>query len=211
MTIEAVGENFHSTSFEKARTKAWSLLKALAKTAEEGISEEDLKSLTEYKAKALGLEKWWHPIKIRFGVNTSKSFREPSRPDVTLKKEDLFFLDLGPVFDAHEADVGQTFKLNDENFKNPAEEVFHELKELWFHQGLSGEALYQEACNKANERGLLFNLKMAGHRLSDFPHALHHKGSLKDFEAHPAPQRWILEVHLLEKDHSGGYFFEDIL
>lgn len=157
------------------------------------------------------VEKWWHPVKIRFSKNTVKSFREPSQENITIEKGDPFFLDLGPVFSGHEADVGQTFLLGEPNFKNPAEEVFYELRSLWENENLKGTELYQKACHLAKERGLIFNLKMGGHRLSDFPHALHHKGQLKDFDTTLLKKRWVLEVHLIKEDHSMGYFFEDLL
>lgn len=207
MSREAVGPQFNEKLFDQARQKGWELLHTLSSQVTEGMTESELLNLS----KKHSVEKWWHPTKIRFGMNTQRSFREPSEEGIKIKNGDLFFLDLGPVFEGHEADVGQTFRLGDPNFKNPAEEVFHELKILWVKDSLQGVALYEAACELAEKRGLLFNLKMGGHRLGDFPHALHHKGSLKDFEQVPQKERWILEVHLIERDHSMGYFFEDLL
>lgn len=59
--------------------------------------------------------------------------------------------------------------------------------------------------------GYLLNDKMQGHRLGDFPHALFHRGNLKDFERPPQRMLWVLEIHLLEPDSERGYFYEDIL
>jgi Xaa-Pro aminopeptidase len=219
MTTENVGESFQEDLFLAARTKAWILCAELAAQAKPGMREADLKSCLETLAKNAGVEKWWHPIKIRFGQNTLCSFRDPSDDQVTLKDEDYFFIDIGPVFSNHEGDVGQTYFLKNgkiqRDFKNPAQVVFLKLKELWEKEGITGRELYERACLLSGELGFEFNTKMAGHRLSDFPHALHHKGSLKDFEKRPKEQRWILEVHLLKKENepveSRGFFFEDLL
>lgn len=209
--VQNVGPHFRENLFEDARLKAWKFLNFLSSQVEEGMTEKDLQEVCEAEMQRTSIEKWWHPIKIRFSQNTTKSFREPSLEGIRIQEGDLFFIDLGPVFFNHEADVGQTFCLGDPDFKNPAEEVFHELKVLWEQQGLKGTELYERACDLAKERGLIFNLKMGGHRLSDFPHALHHKGQLKDFDTTPQKKRWILEVHLIDEDQKEGYFFEDLL
>lgn len=213
--MEAVGEKFKRDLFLTARTKAWELCYQLAAQVTVGMKEADLKEELEALALKEGVEKWWHPTKIRFAKNTRCSFRDHSDDSVTLAKDDIFFLDIGPVFHDHEGDVGQTFCLKDGNilqdFKNPAEVLFHELKDFWKNDGLSGEALYKRACEIAELQGYEFNLRMAGHRLSDFPHALHHKGALKDFEEKPQNDRWVLEVHLLDNSKDCGYFYEDLL
>ena len=215
MTIENVGEQFQEDLLLAARREAWKLCSQVAQLARPGMSEMDLKVALEKEAKVAGVEKWWHPIKIRFGKNTQCSFRDPSDDQVTLKSDDIFFLDIGPVYQNHEGDVGQTFMLKSgslaKDFNNPAEQVFKRLERLWKQEGLTGSALYEKACEYSNELGLEFNLKMAGHRLSDFPHALHHKGALKDFDNKPRKQRWILEVHLLDPKNARGFFFEDLL
>jgi hypothetical protein len=50
-----------------------------------------------------------------------------------------------------------------------------------------------------------------GHRVSDFPHAAIHAGSLADFDQSPAALRWILEIHLRDPQRRFGAFFEDML
>jgi hypothetical protein len=58
---------------------------------------------------AEGMERIWHPSIVRFGANTLKTFRQRPAPDTVLGADDMFFVDLGPVFDGHEGDVGDTF------------------------------------------------------------------------------------------------------
>lgn len=173
------------------------------------ISEADIHTLI--KESFSEGTKFWHPHKVRFGQNTRCSFRDPSTPDIQLQKGDLYFIDMGPVIDGHEADVGQTFCLGNPTFKNPAELLFRKLEKIWREEGLTGLALYDHARKLAKETGYILNDRMQGHRLGDFPHALFHRGGLKDFESSPHEMLWVLEIHLLEKNNKRGYFFEDIL
>lgn len=210
-TIEAIGPSFSLQKFEAARKQAWAMIDKLSAFAEPGMLSENFIELLEDPQFFSEREKWWHPIKVRLGKNTQCSFRDKNLEEPRLKLGDLFFFDIGPVFYGHEADVGQTFCLGDRNFKNPAEEIFKELKEVWKKEKLTGEALYERGVQLASSRNLEFNPKMVGHRLSEFPHGIHHKGSLGTFDQCPLPDRWILEVHLVDKKQEIGYFFEDLL
>ena len=42
------------------------------------------------------------------------------------------------------------------------------------------------------------NLDIKGHRVSDFPHAIHRGGDLGDFEHYPNAGLWILEIQIAE-------------
>ncbi len=55
------------------------------------------------------------------------------------------------------------------------------------------------------------NFDLPGHRVSDFPHAAIHTGSLADFDASPSAMRWILEIHIRDPKGAFGAFFEDML
>jgi methionyl aminopeptidase len=47
---------------------------------------------------------------------------------------------------------------------------------------------------------------LPGHRISDFPHAAIHTGSLAEFAMTPAAMRWILETHLVDPKRRFGAF-----
>jgi hypothetical protein len=208
-TVENTGSNFNPHKFLYARKQAWAGLLNLANSISAGDTEELIKEkhLDFFPEQT----KAWHPPKVRFGKDTTCSFKEKSTHLQPLEEGDLFFFDFGPVIQAHEADVGDTFRLGDPSFINPAKEVFKECEKLWLESNLSGEALYGKAQIFAEAKGLVLNPKMAGHRLSDFPHALHHKGSLASYQSNPSEMLWVLEIHLIEKNDSKGYFYEDIL
>ncbi|MDA9189720.1 (Fe-S)-binding protein, partial [bacterium] len=87
---EGNGDKFNEDTFLKAQAKTKEFLRKLAGTILPGMSEDDVH-------KQLDKLSTWHPSKVRFGPNTTKSFREKSFP-YRLKEEDIFFLDLGPVW-----------------------------------------------------------------------------------------------------------------
>jgi Xaa-Pro aminopeptidase len=213
---ENVGENFKPDLIEKCRDRTWELVYAIAKEVRPGQTEKDLEELSKAIFTEFGVEKKWHPSKLRIGVNTLKSFREISEPDVVLKENDLFFIDIGPVFFGHEGDCGKTFSIgNNKEHKDvilASEEIYNEVKICWKETGKSGADLYEFAKSCAKKRGYLMTLTGAsGHRIGDFPHAIHHKGLLSNFNDKPTSQRWILEIQIRHPEKPFGAFYEDML
>jgi Xaa-Pro dipeptidase len=100
--------------------------------------------------------------------------RESSRPCRTRRRREIF-LDLGPVFEAWEADFGRTFVLGDDPLK-------HKLRrdvETAFAQGkrhfepspdITAKELYEYAQSLAKEAGWEFGGPIAGHLIGQFPH-----------------------------------------
>jgi len=214
--LENVGESYQDDLIEKARAKTWDLVFALAKEVRPGHTEADLEEISKKLFAEFGVEKKWHPSKLRIGVNTLKSFREISEPDVVLKENDLFFIDIGPVFYGHEGDCGKTFVLGN----NPehgaiikaSEDIHNEVKVCWKETGKTGTELYEFAQGCAKKRGYIMTLQGAnGHRIGDFPHAIHHKGNLIHFDKKPAANRWILEIQIRHPEKPFGAFYEDML
>ena len=46
---------------------------------------------------------------LRFGVNTLNAYRVKSNPGVVLGEDDIYFIDIGPVWRDWEGDGGDTF------------------------------------------------------------------------------------------------------
>lgn len=213
---ENVGSNFREDSLRSAQEQAWKAVRETASKLKPGDSEKDAAAVLKAVLKEHGVEKIWHPPQIRFGPNTVQPFGKKGLEDVVLQTNDVFFLDIGPVFFGHEGDVGTTFVLGNNpdhhRIVKDAKTVFDEVKAEWERTGLSGEALYIFAAKRAQEKGWNLSLEGAsGHRVSDFPHAIHYRGKLKTFEGQPTPNRWILEIHLQEPGGKFGAFHEDLL
>ena len=64
---------------------------------------------------------------------------------------------------------------------------------------------------QARAMGWELNFDLPGHRVSDFPHAAIHTGSLAELAISPSEMRWILEIHLRDPQGRYGAFFEDML
>lgn len=213
MSNENVGTSFSLEKLLRAQSRTIELVRKCADQVKPGMTEEDTHLLLKQELDVFGSEKLWHPSKIRFAENTLKTFREKSIPDIVIKDGDPFFFDIGPVFDGHEGDYGETFICGQS--KNASaltcEVVFKHTAQAWREDKLTGVALYEVAQKKANELGFELNLDMDGHRLGDFPHALHYKGGLGEQTNNPNANLWILEIHLRHQTKPYGCFFEDIL
>jgi len=209
---ERTGLSFELESYLNARKDSWHKLYQLNDYISKhyvSVLEEDVHlKIKEVFGNDI---KFWHPHKVRFAQNTKCSFKDKSTPHIKLQEHGKYFIDLGPILESHEADVGQTWSVGDKTFRNPAQVLFNKLEEIWLKEGTTGEELYNKARELAHQQGLVLNEKMQGHRLGDFPHALVHRGGLGEFEHSPKEMLWVLEVHLIDENLEEGYFFEDIL
>lgn len=212
---EAVGEAFELDRMRAASALSWRGVAIMRERFQPGLRESEARVLAESILRDLGMQRLWHPTHIRFGVNTTKTFREASDGDPILGEDDIFFVDIGPVFDGHEGDVGATFTTGTDPEKAAcaaaAENLFREVSAAWKERGLSGQALYDFAAAHAQQNGWRFNLDIKGHRVSDFPHAIHRGGKLADFDSLPAPGVWILEIQIAHPTKPFGAFYEDLL
>ena len=81
----------------------------------------------------------------------------------------------------------------------------------WRDEDLSGDALYAFAASAAERRGWRLNATLGGHRIADFPHKLHYSGELAAIPFLPAPDAWVLEIHIVHPTGRFGAFAEDLL
>lgn len=214
-TIQDVGTAFDIKKYLDARKKTILAVKEVASMVQPGMSETEGQSLVDEVLAKHGVEKKWHPTKFRIGSNTTRSFREKSEEGVVLKEDDLFFIDIGPVFDGHEGDYGETFVTSNNpdylKIKKASEDVFHTTASKCRDEGLTGIELYEFAEAYAKDLGYELNLKMSGHRLSDFPHAVYFRGNLGSSDIKPKKDLWILEIHIRHPEKDFGAFFEDLI
>jgi hypothetical protein len=93
-----------------------------------------------------------------------------------------------------------------------AESIWHEVRNRWLQETISGEGLYRFAETCAESRGWRLSLDQAnGHRVSDFPHAIHIRGTVEEWKEKPARNRWILEIQICHPIRPFGAFYEDLL
>lgn len=212
---EAVGDRFDPQLMQHARERSWAALQGIRARMRPGISEDEAKTMAAEVFRELGMERLWHPVIIRIGRNTTKTYRERSEPDVRLGENDLYFIDLGLVFAGHEGDVGDTFVTGDSPqlhaCADAARQLFQQVADAWRTQGLSGEALYDFAERQAEAMGWRLNHEIKGHRVSDFPHSVHKAGDLGELADRPSGGLWILEIQIAHPTEPFGAFYEDLL
>ena len=214
MGIQDFGGNFSLEKLIQARNIAREITYELSSMIRPGMTEDEAHVLYKSICSKYPIEKQWHPPKIRFGPNTICNFKDQSAP-YTLQEEDIFFIDIGPVIDGHEADYGETFTVGEiyeeKNIAHTSKKVFEEVVNYWNINRVCGEELYDYASERAEHYGYILNLGNDGHRIGDFPHHIHFKGGIPEMDEVIAPNAWILEIHLLNQTRTYGAFFEDLL
>jgi Xaa-Pro aminopeptidase len=212
---ERVGPDFSVDGMLMARQKTREAIRQIAARVEPGMVEEDAVDLAKGILTQSGLTLSWHPTRVRFGANTIKPMRQPSAPGVVLQADDIFFIDIAPRAGAWEGDGGASFVVGEQEdyarCARDAQRLFHDVRAFWAREQASGQALYAYADKTARAMGWELNFDLPGHRVSDFPHAALHTGSLASLDATPSAMRWILEIHLRDPQHRFGAFFEDML
>jgi Xaa-Pro aminopeptidase len=214
-TREAVGKRYDPILMRQARARSWDVLQGIRERMRPGISEEEACIEAAGVFRELGVERLWHPTLIRIGTDTTKTFRKKSDPALRLGENDSYFIDLGLVFDGHEGDVGDTFVVGHAAERQACAEaartLFHAVADAWRTRGISGQALYAFAHQRAQAMGWRFNHAIKGHRLGDFPHAVHRAGDLGDLDARPSTGLWVLEIQIAHPTEPFGAFYEDLL
>lgn len=214
-SIHSVRESFQLDSYLDARRKTIELLEEVALEIKSGMTEAEGITLINNKFEKFNVSNKWHPTKLRYGVNTLKSFKEPSALDIILGDDDHFFIDIGTVFDGYEGDFGRTFVLgediNKKRIKDASEEIFYLSQDYWRKNKATGIELYNYAEALATKMNYQLSRNMDGHRLGDFPHQVFYRGGLAECNESPVANLWVLEIHLLDLENKMGAFFEDVL
>ena len=138
------------------------------------------------------MRRGWHHIIVRCGPNTTKDFMEKSEPGVVLGDNDIFFVDIGPIYGDTEGDAGDTFVFGDDpdhlRAKKEVRQIWDEVRDKWFADGHHGQGALRLRHSVAAGYGWKFNMDLSGHRLSDFPHSAHYDGPLAEVDVPAQPQ-----------------------
>ncbi|QKZ04416.1 M24 family metallopeptidase [Pseudomonas eucalypticola] len=212
---EAVGPDYSIDAMRHAQAMTWRAIEQLSQRIEPGMLESHTCALGKQVLKDLEMQRIWHPLLVRFGANTLKTFKQRSDGDPVLGENDIFFIDMGAVWQGHEGDAGETFVTGDDPAMaacaQAAKTLFQRVEAQWRSQRMAGPDLYRYAQEHAQAMGWTLNLDIKGHRVSDFPHAIHRGGDLGDFEHCPNEGLWILEIQIAHPTLPYGAFYEDLL
>lgn len=193
-----------------------------------GKSESELAAeVVEIARKHFGIEKFWHKKIVRTGPNTINSY-SANPPDLVIQKNDILFLDFGPIFEGWEADLGRTYVLGNDplklKLKKDVEAAWHEAK-AWYDEqtSLTGAEYFNYATRLAEKYGWEFGGEIAGHIVGHFPHEQLDPDDL-GLDVHPDnhsdilqpdkegnARHWILEIQFVDRVNNIGAFFEQLI
>jgi Xaa-Pro aminopeptidase len=192
-----------------------------------GRTEREIeKEIYAIALEQFGVEKHWHKRIVRAGANTL-TLAADNPPVRDIEPDDIVYVDLGPVFEDWEADLGRTYILG-HHPGGPLVEalpVVFDRVQAHYHASpdITGADLYAYAQKAAEEAGWRFGGVIAGHLVSEFAHALipGDKGlnriqpgntkRMRDPDELGRERHWILEIHLVEPNGSYGGFYERLL
>ncbi|KIH92781.1 hypothetical protein SPBR_03191 [Sporothrix brasiliensis 5110] len=219
----------------EAQNKAAALFADIARDMiRPGISEKQLTdAIYQVGRDKYNVRTHWHRRLVRSGPHTLAMFSDTTE-DRVLAADDILYVDLGPVFEAYEADFGRTFVLGDDPHKIALRDalapLWHAIKaEFDARPDITGAQLYDVAvrltreAGEASGRGWTYGNVFCGHLVGDFPHeripndkitlymAPGNHAPLRGRNAKGQQRHWILEIYL--RDDTRGYagFFEQIL
>jgi methionyl aminopeptidase len=213
--LEGNGEKFSLDSLMEVRARTRKAVHLIAEQVQPGMAEEQAKAIARDILQGMGMRRGWHHIIVRCGPNTTKDFMERSEPGVVLGENDIFFIDIGPIYEDTEGDAGETFVFGEDpdhlRAKKEVRLIWDEVRETWFAERITGKGLYDHAIEVAAGYGWKLNMDLSGHRLSDFPHSAHYDGPLAEVTFCPNPNLWVLEIAIAHPDRTFGAFYEDLL
>jgi len=225
-----VSDSERRAALEAAEARALQMFTAIeaAGLVRAGVSERQVED--EIKALALkdfGVTTHWHRRIVRSGPNSITTAGD--HPEVRMiEADDIVYLDLGPVFEGWEADIGKSYALGSDARKHAlVAELPRQFEKLQAHYranpDITGAALYDFAVRSANEAGWQFGGVIAGHIVSEFAHAQipgakpltriypDNLEPMSNPDGNGNPRHWIGEIHLVAPDGSFGGFYERLL
>lgn len=230
MRKEPMGEPMRRARLIEAETRGMALFDAIERAGilRPGRSELEVdRDIFELAERDFGVKQHWHRRVVRAGANTLCTFYD-NAPVATIADDDIVYLDLGPVFEDWEADIGRSYVVgNDPDKKRLVADLSRAFDVVQAHyhatRDITGAALYAFAQATAKELGWEFGGTIAGHIVGEFPHA--QIPGDKDFHRispkNPRPlcipdalnrtRYWILEIHLVDRAKQIGGFYERLL
>lgn len=174
-----------------------------------------------------GIDQYWHKKIVRTGPNTLYPYNG-NPPDLVIQKDDILFLDFGPIFDGWEADLGRTYVIGNDplklKLKRDVEAAWHEAKAWHAKQSsLTGAAYFNYVTELATRYGWEFAGEIAGHIVGHYPHEQLGAGDM-GLDIHPDnhsdilqpdkegnSRHWILEIHFVDRANKIGGYLEQLL
>jgi Xaa-Pro dipeptidase len=214
---------------QKAEKKAAILFQEIEKRniIRAGATEKQINTeIFQLAHDLLQIKKYWHKRIVRAGENTLYPYDE-NPPNLEVTKDDIVFIDFGPILEDWEADYGRTYVLGNDPYK---QKLASDSEKLWYvankyyidNPSITGAELYEYCTQLANDNGWEFGGPIAGHLIGHFPHE-NLESEVKSNYIHPENNKpmnekdgkgnvrhWIIEIHLIDASKKIGSFFEQL-
>jgi Xaa-Pro aminopeptidase len=194
-----------------------------------GKTEKQLCHEIDQLGKAMfDIEAHWHKKIVRSGKNTLAIY--PDNPaDRKILADDIIFIDLGPIVNGYEADIGRTYVLGNnllkQKLKADVEKAWYEIQEwYWKQTTIKSSDLFKFCAQKAKQYGWQFGGAIAGHIVGAYPHEQPANPQSLELDVHPdnhtdmllldangLKRHWILELQFVDKENEIGAYFEQML
>jgi Xaa-Pro dipeptidase len=215
----------------EAENKALHLFKVIEKhnLIVSGKSEKELnQEIYNLAFELYGIKKYWHKRIVRAGKNTLLPYsNNPS--DLIIEKDDIIFIDFGPVFEEWEADFGRTYVIGQDQcklkLKQDVEKAWNEGKEYYLNNKarITSSDFYYYTQNLAKKYGWEYGNEHCGHLIGNFPHEkilgdetinyIHpdNHNLMSELDILGQERFWIYEIHFVDNKKEIGGFFEQML
>jgi Xaa-Pro aminopeptidase len=173
------------------------------------------------------VERHWHRRIVRAGANTlTTAYDYP--PLRIIEAQDTVYVDLGPVFEEWEADIGRTYALGSDPAKRKLVDdlprVFEQVQLHYYGSpDITGAELYAFVLAAAADAGWAFGGTIAGHIVGEFSHMTipgdrdlnrispKNPTLMRGNDTLGREKHWILEIHLIDHARTFGGFYERLL
>lgn len=230
MTDNVTTDTDRRAALEAAEVKALEMFDAIeaagfvAAGRTEAEVTQDIFALAEAR---FGVAQHWHRQIVRTGANTLTTAADYPEP-LTIAADDTVYIDLGPVFEEWEADIGRTYAVGADPEKHrlvaDLPRVFDRVQAHYnASPDITGAELYAFAQAAAEEAGWVFGGAIAGHWVGEFPHTRwpgeragkaiwpENTYPLHTTDHLGRTRNWILEIHLIDRARTFGGFYERLL
>lgn len=214
-TVDEYFEAQDLSLIEEAMSKSKLVLDEIIDQIKPGKKESDLYAVAKDIYNDHGILRSWHNPYIRFGENTCLTYADISLIDLTLKDEDIAFVDIGPIFGDIEGDLGRTIQFG-ENEKHKkiiaaSEELFEVGLQFFKQCNPTGIAMQEFIEINARKMGYQSILGSCGHLLGLFSHGACWNKGIAEYPNEMQSGIWILEIHIVDPQGKIGAFYENLL
>lgn len=219
--IEAYEIDQDEKLIRETRLISWNFLNFIfAQIENTSMNEKEIVDFIYAYSKDYNIDKHWHSPKVKIDESTFLAAENAYVPNLSqcISHQSLVSIDLGPVVNGIEGDVGETrcFNISDLSSKliiELASKYFNEFKSLINNRYSFANAAKTVHDYFRENQSAEFQLDLNLHLLGKAFHKqfISQKINLTEFDYYKKQSAWILEVSIFDSKRRRASFFEDLL